>query len=424
MTFASIFSGFGGADLGAHAAGLSPLWGVEADDRIAGVARANGLAVTTGDVLSTDWGALARPDWLHASPPCPSFSAAKTGGEETAEDVALAQATTDALDALRPDGFTLENVRGYEGSASLRLILAALERAGYAHTRAVLCAADYGVPQTRDRLLLVASRTRRPRLPVATHAERPLPSLFADGAARWNGWYAAVEDLLDALPDSALAPWQVKRLPAELRTLLLCPGNTSDAKAAPGVGDAYADEPARCVPASLQTYRAVLMAQGGYDGRITHAVADEPAFSVTANTNQSRIRALLVSSNSVDGGQPATRYGDRPSVAVDTKAERVRAVLVEGQNASHATVHRDPDRPSATVTALAHRGQLPRAILARGGVRVVQLSPRCLGRFQTFPDDYRIPTDGLPGAAGLACRGIGNACPPLMMQCIYEANAA
>jgi len=48
-TFASLFTGGGGADIGAMQAGLCPVWGVEMDSRIAEHARANALHVICED---------------------------------------------------------------------------------------------------------------------------------------------------------------------------------------------------------------------------------------------------------------------------------------------------------------------------------------------------------------------------------------
>ena len=39
MKFASLFTGLGGADIGAMQAGLTPIWGVEVDPNIANVAK-------------------------------------------------------------------------------------------------------------------------------------------------------------------------------------------------------------------------------------------------------------------------------------------------------------------------------------------------------------------------------------------------
>jgi DNA (cytosine-5)-methyltransferase 1 len=112
---------------------------------------------------------------------------------------------------------------------------------GYFWTYDHVNAADYGVPQTRRRLILRASRGLLPHLPP------PVP---------WVGWYAAIEDLLPTLPESKLAPWQLARLPQELRGSVLVAG-------------------------LLNTDCTRLTARDG----------DEPSFTVTTSHNQKDVRA-------------------------------------------------------------------------------------------------------------------------------------
>jgi len=85
-----------------------------------------------------------------------------------------------------------------------------------------------------------------------------------------------------------------------------------------------------------------------------------------------------------------------------------RAVLV-GDNTnttSNSKIHREADEPCLTVRKSSGGNNLK-------GVtrRVVQMTPRALARFQTFPDEYE-----LPDSKSLACRIIGNAVPPLLMK--------
>ena len=158
-TFGSLFSGFGGADIGAMAAGLTPLWGVEFEGQIAAVANRNlGDHVRAADILACDPTDFPPVDVLHASPPCPNFSVAKAGGEETAQDIALAQRVADFVTTLGPGVFTLENVWAYRNSRSWRLIEDALYGAGYWLSIDHVNAADFGVPQTRKRMIVRAVR--------------------------------------------------------------------------------------------------------------------------------------------------------------------------------------------------------------------------------------------------------------------------
>jgi len=200
-TFASLFTGFGLADIGAMMAGCKLLWGVELDSAIARVCE-NNLnhqdQLYTQSVIDVDFTKLELPDILWASPPCPSFSKAKLNAVETSFDKALAEAIVNAISILKPRAFILENVEGYKNSESLKLIRSALYRSGYMMDQQVLNSADFGVPQTRRRLILRAVRGFLPALPQKQ---------------KWKSWYQAIEDLIPGLPESPLAQWQLKILP-------------------------------------------------------------------------------------------------------------------------------------------------------------------------------------------------------------------
>lgn len=343
-TIGTLFSGFGGVDIGAMAAGLSPLWAVEYDPAVADVYRRNiGEHVTVADILQLDPLDFEPVDVLHASPPCPSFSVAKAGAEETEDDIALGRKVAEFVTALRPAMFTLENVYGYRKAKSFRIIVKALAKAGYQYRWWHLNAASFGVPQTRKRLILVARRDGRPQRPHTTHAPAADIAPLFDERKPWVGWYEAIEDLIPALPDSAFADWQLARLPAELHTMLVGGANTSAEQAAPGVGVSEHGEPARAV----------------------------------AN-NADRWRAFIVSN-------AATEWSDG---------------LFDGAEPALAVSPQTGGRVRACVTG-----------------RVVQITPRALARFQSIPDWYALPESKM-----LACRGIGNAVPPLLYQRVIEAQ--
>lgn len=241
MNFATLFSGGEGVGVGLTAAGLRHTWGVEYDPAIAAVAAANGFPLIVADVRAVDYAALPRVDWLHASPVCTRASVANATATESEDDISMAAAVVRALEAQQPQVFSLENVWQYRTFAAFRLICDCLGRMGYFWTYDHVNAADYGVPQTRRRLILRASRGLLPHLPP------PVP---------WVGWYAAIEDLLPTLPESKLAPWQLARLPQELRGSVLVAG-------------------------LLNTDCTRLTARDG----------DEPSFTVTTSHNQKDVRA-------------------------------------------------------------------------------------------------------------------------------------
>lgn len=406
-TAATLFSGGGGADIGLSDAGLDVRWGIEHNEEIAQVARDNGLDIHTADVTEVDPSWYERVDVLHASPPCPNFSVAKTGGEETDEDVSLAEATTDFIGEVEPQLFTLENVWGYRKSQSWKLIREHLQRSGYDWNAWKINAANYGVPQTRKRMIVAARKGGpRPKKPPATHAENPSSGgLFSDDLNEWVGWHEAVEDLIPDLPETKLADWQKERLPDELTETTIVDTQPN----ARGDCRQQQQQPTKTVAADPAggAPRAVLVGAGGFDGECVNREAG-PSFSLTANHNQGdQLRAVLVNTNwSGENRSKVCRRKETDPAFAGTVSDggRLRAVLV---NATSNMQVADEDHPAYGQVAR-ERSYQQRAVMGR---RVVQMTPRCLARFQSFPDWY-----DLPDSKSLACRIIGNAVPPLLMK--------
>lgn len=378
-TIATLFSGFEGFGVGAQMAGYRHTWGVEWDAQLAAVATANGFHAIVGDVRTVDYTALERPNHLHASPVCKNASVAKADGQESPDDIETAAAVSRAILALQPDTFSLENVRGYREFQAFKNILRTLRELGYSVAVDVVNAADYGVPQTRERLIVLARRDgKRVQFPAHTHAPADEIGPMFDERRPWVGWYEAIADMVDTLPDDNFAPWQLKRLPKELRET-----TTIDSAGYPtpnGAAIRHNDAPSFTVGAS-QTHRplrAFIVGAGGYEGRVVKVNQEAPVFTVTANSNQ--------------GAQ-------------------LRAYLAPGGNAASFGV-RYADEPSRVIGDVDRVGNIPRAAI---GGRVVKMTPRALARFQSFPDWYQ-----LPDKVSLACTGIGNAVPPLLAKALME----
>lgn len=369
MNGMTLFTGFDGAGIGMAQAGINIVGGIEYDDAIAEVARANGHPVTTADILQVDpyQYAHANIQALHASPPCPNFSLAKTGRGETAHDIALAQAVCDWITVIRPEIFTLENVYAYRNSQSWRMIENTLFRLGYLPDVQHVNAADMGVPQSRKRMIVRALRGRMvPQFPA------PVP---------WVGWYEAIEDLIPTLPESNFAPWQLARLPKELQSFVIGNGERSNP-----------------IP------------------------TDNPMDTITSNRNQRSLHAFLVGGANTSAVQAREGVGvsaaDEPSRLINaSNSLSYRAFLVNGALSTSGEtkslqIH-DQDEPTGTIVSTMNSVKDTRAWLSHG--RVVKMTTRALARFQSFPDDYVLPDNN-----ALACKGIGNAVPPLMMRRIWE----
>lgn len=378
-TFSTLFSGGDVAGTGIRAAGYRHLWGIEQDDAIANVARANGFHILTADIVDVDPHTLTVPDYLHASPVCTRASQANQSAElnddgtkEAPLDIRMGEKVAAFIDVMRPKTFTLENVYGYRNFKAFKIICAALTRNGYMWDYDNLNAADFGVPQTRRRLILRAVR------------DALLPNL--PPPVEWVGWYAAIEDLIPTLPASKFAPWQLVRLPEESKTFLMSgAGNTNFGDAYPGNGVCEHDEPAQSVTAL----------DGGGTAHRAFVVAGMP------NNN---------------GASVTVRHGDAPMMTVTVQhnqRQSLRAFLINGSNSGRELTIAEANAPSFVVTSQRVEKDGRRAWLSQG--RVVSMTPRALARFQSIPDSYELPAD-----TRLAARVIGNGWPSLMAQRIAE----
>lgn len=158
----SLFTGAGGLDLGFEQAGFKTVWANELNrDACATFERHHGPNIMRcGDLhgFLPELGCVAPPDVLIGGPPCQGFSVA---GYMDMNDPRSELVFTymEALRRLKPRAFVLENVKALASLAKFRPIRERLVRearaAGYDVGLFVVRASDYGVPQARERMLLV-----------------------------------------------------------------------------------------------------------------------------------------------------------------------------------------------------------------------------------------------------------------------------
>lgn len=379
-TYGSLFTGFGGACLGARAAGLELAWGNELDPAIAEVGNYNlGGHIRVGDVLEQNPHSYERVDVLHASPPCTRASVANGSAEvnedglkESPLDIALANKCIEFVEVLQPEIVTIENVWGYRrfqawrGGRKCEGIQSALYRLGYWVSVEHVNAADMGVPQTRRRMIVRAIRGG-----MVPHLPQSKP---------WVGWYAAIEDILHTLPDSQFAPWQLARLPENLVSTIL-----------------FMTEHHKHSPI-------------GREGRGGIIPVTEPANTVL--TGSGSAKAFLIGKNQDKFGD-GIPYAVEPAQTIGANEHGSKAFIVDGKNSGNfgnGPTTLPAESPVFTIQASQAKG-MPRAF---DGGRVVAMTPLALARFQSFPDQYQ-----LPESKTLAAKGIGNAVPPLVMQTVY-----
>ena len=121
-------------------------------------------------------------DCIFGGPPCQSFSLAGRREGLNDERGLLVFRFIDLVRELRPKTFVLENVKGmvnWQGGIVLQEVERMLEEPlptgeKYQVRHSVLNAANYGVPQNRERVFIVGSRLKSTyKFPKPTHAARP-----------------------------------------------------------------------------------------------------------------------------------------------------------------------------------------------------------------------------------------------------------
>lgn len=266
MKCVELYAGAGGLAMGVHLAGFEPQAVVEWDKWACDTIRENGACgyplvagwnVHEGDVRTFDWESVGEGiDLLAGGPPCQPFS---MGGKHKAHDDSrdMFPATVDIVRRLRPRAFIVENVKGLTRSSFAnyyQYILLQLsfpevgkrknedwlshfrrlqkEKASgkaigkgltYNVVPTLVNAADYGIPQKRERVFIVGFRSDLGvewSFPRATHS---FDALLYDQFVSGEYWkrhgikkpatsekHAARIRRLGTLPPDAL-PWRTVR---------------------------------------------------------------------------------------------------------------------------------------------------------------------------------------------------------------------
>lgn len=434
------FSGGGGVEMGVMATGGSVVLSVEHDPKICEVYADNfgDKHLRCADVRAVDYRSLAGADHFHGSPPCTVFSVANTNGKESELEITCANAICRAIAEIRPKLFTLENVRAYEHSESFKSILAMLYVQGYIVQYDVFNFADFGIPQTRERLIVRAVRRDvSDTIPMflPTHCERSklagktMDMFAAAPLLPWCGWYDAIADLLPRCPETKLAKWQEKRLREKAifpQQVAGIPSSFGDA--APMTRDGEAPAPTITASIDKHPFRAVLPHPNADNPWFPAPKDLDPAYTMTGSLNNLR---ALIRINGEAGDIAVPPSIPCPTLTADG-AGKLRALFIEGASTGERPPTTLPDdKPMVTVMA-GEGGRTGRHVLygtepdqqelfAQRDYRVVKLQPegdpaRCIARFQTFPDSYRFNCK--PGVAQTI---VGNAVPPLFMAALMRS---
>ena len=166
-TFVDIFCGAGGSSLGFLRAGFEPVGAIDNYLPAINTYETNiGIKPIMADASRFDFAVWTRElgdvDVIVSCPPCQGFSRLRrnlVGSYDKRNR--LVNVLLKAVKNLKPRAVVLENVPGIVSSNIFKRFLSSIEKLGYHASFSILEAADYGVPQRRRRLILVATRNRK-----------------------------------------------------------------------------------------------------------------------------------------------------------------------------------------------------------------------------------------------------------------------
>lgn len=222
----SLFSGAQGLDIGLGLAGVDIVLGQDVEPSCVQTMAANGHRGIAGDIRAIEASVLLQAAGLTAGelflvcggPPCQPFS---TAGKRLGINDPRGSLFMDfvrMIDEMRPRFFVMENVKGLlsaklkdadgkpTDTSVLEIVLDAFGKLKYKTVYGLLDAVNYGVPQFRERFVMIGSRDNEPIfLPVPTHFH-----VHQREESRWVTLGAVIKDLeqtpgeCETFPDSRL----------------------------------------------------------------------------------------------------------------------------------------------------------------------------------------------------------------------------
>lgn len=199
MKIISLFSGAGGLDLGLIQAGNTVIWANDIDkDAVATYKENIGDHIVCDDIKNIDISTLPDADVVVGGFPCQGFSQANRLRTLEDDRNQLYRFFYNTIKIKQPKFFIAENVKGIlslgKGEA-IKQIVSDFEVAGYITSVNLVNMADYGVPQTRQRVIIIGQRVDlgeklRFKFPQPTHSKNSeLPH------------WVSIREVIDHFPD-------------------------------------------------------------------------------------------------------------------------------------------------------------------------------------------------------------------------------
>lgn len=191
-TAIDLFAGLGGWSTGATQAGVQVLWAANHWPDAVQWHSANHPETEHAcqDLHQADWTKVPAHDLLLASPCCQGHSKARgkgAGNPQHDSSRSTAWAVVSAAEFHKPQAAIIENVPEFIEWALFPAWEAAMNALGYQLAPHVVDCADLGVPQNRERLFIVATKSKSPiQLDLPKFEHVPATSFIDLSKGRWS----------------------------------------------------------------------------------------------------------------------------------------------------------------------------------------------------------------------------------------------
>ena len=213
----SVFSGVGGIDFGFHREGFETVFATDIWSCACESFQANfpSAEVQVCDIVKVDFSRIKRRhgsiDVLVGGPPCPPFSKSRFYRKEKErglnDETGLSTVSNyfRAVSELGPKVFFFENVHGFvykPHKSALDFVQSESARLGYKIFHQVMNAADFGVPQTRQRFICIGVKKELGDFvfPKQTHSD---PTKPVEGTIPWKTCGEVLNQIDYPLPEDS-----------------------------------------------------------------------------------------------------------------------------------------------------------------------------------------------------------------------------
>lgn len=180
MKIISLFSGAGGLDLGLIIAGHEVIWANDIDEDAVLTYKKNiNNDISCCDIKDIEVTTIPDADIIVGGFPCQGFSLANLNRSKNDDRNQLYKAFLNIVKIKQPNFFIAENVKGIlslDNGNAIKKIIKDFENAGYVVKYELLNMANYGIPQTRQRVIIVGQKVSLSKkflfnYPNATHGK-------------------------------------------------------------------------------------------------------------------------------------------------------------------------------------------------------------------------------------------------------------